>query len=54
MPVMGSCLTLRLTMKKLPVGIQTFSEIINEDYLYIDKTGIAYSLISNFKSKEML
>ncbi len=36
-------------MKKLPVGIQTFSEIINEDYLYIDKTGIAYSLIDSFK-----
>ena len=36
-------------MKKLPVGIQTFSEIINEDYLYIDKTGIDYSLINNFK-----
>ena len=25
-------------MKKLPLGIQTFSEIINENYLYIDKT----------------
>ena len=49
MPVMGSCFKWRLTMKKLPVGIQTFSEIINEDYLYIDKTGIAYSLIDNFK-----
>ena len=36
-------------MKKLPIGIQTFSEIINEDYLYIDKTGIAYSLIDRFK-----
>ena len=36
-------------MKKLPIGIQTFSEIINEDYLYIDKTGIAYSLIDSFK-----
>jgi hypothetical protein len=36
-------------MKKLPIGIQTFSEIINEDYLYIDKTGLAYSLIDNFK-----
>ena len=36
-------------MKKLPVGIQTFSEIINEDYLYIDKTGIACSLVNNFK-----
>ncbi|MBV5302831.1 MAG: ATP-binding protein [Chlorobium sp.] len=36
-------------MKKLPIGIQTFSEIINEDYLYIDKTGIAWSLIDRFK-----
>ncbi len=25
-------------MKKLPIGIQTFSEIITEEYLYIDKT----------------
>jgi len=25
-------------MKKLPIGIQTFSEIIKEGYLYIDKT----------------
>ncbi len=36
-------------MKKLPVGIQTFSEVINENYLYIDKTGIALSLIERFK-----
>ncbi len=36
-------------MKKLPVGIQTFSEIIHEDYLYIDKTEIARSLIERFK-----
>ncbi len=39
----------RVMMKKLPVGIQTFSEIINDDYLYLDKTGIAYSLIDRFK-----
>ncbi|MDM8562791.1 AAA family ATPase [Candidatus Marithioploca araucensis] len=25
-------------MKKLPLGIQTFSEMIKEGYLYIDKT----------------
>jgi hypothetical protein len=25
-------------MKKLPIGIQTFSEIIKENYLYVDKT----------------
>jgi len=37
-------------MKNLPVGIQTFSEIITQDYLYIDKTEIARSLIDGFKS----
>ena len=36
-------------MKNLPVGIQTFSDIIKEDYLYIDKTGIASALI--YKNK---
>jgi hypothetical protein len=25
-------------MQNLPIGIQTFSEIIEKDYLYIDKT----------------
>ncbi len=25
-------------MKKLPIGIQTFSEIIEDDYAYVDKT----------------
>jgi hypothetical protein len=32
-------------MKKLPVGIQTFSKIIEGDYLYVDKTKIALDLI---------
>ncbi|MEA1916123.1 MAG: AAA family ATPase [Campylobacterota bacterium] len=35
-------------LKKLPVGIQTFKKIIENDYLYIDKTEIAYNLISNY------
>ncbi|MEA3383428.1 MAG: AAA family ATPase, partial [Campylobacterota bacterium] len=35
-----------MNLKKLPIGIQTFSEIINKDYLYIDKTNIAYDLIT--------
>jgi len=26
-----------VALKRLPVGIQTFSEIIEEDYLYINK-----------------
>ena len=34
-------------MKKLPIGIQTFEKIINEDYLYVDKTKEIYELITN-------
>jgi hypothetical protein len=34
-------------LKKLPIGIQTFSKIRNGDYLYIDKTDIALELIEN-------
>ena len=36
-------------MKKLPVGIQTFSKIIEGDYLYIDKTEIALNLINTYQ-----
>jgi len=36
-------------MKKLPIGIQTFREIIEKDYLYIDKTKEAYELIDSYK-----
>jgi len=36
-------------LKKLPIGIQTFSEIRKKDYLYIDKTDIAYTLIDSYK-----
>ena len=36
-------------MKKLPIGIQTFSDIINEGYVYVDKTEIAYNLINKGK-----
>ncbi len=36
-------------MKKLPIGIQTFSEMITEGYAYVDKTKIAYNLIDNGK-----
>jgi len=33
-------------MKKLPIGISTLQTIIEEDYLYIDKTNIALELIN--------
>ena len=35
-------------MKKLPIGIQTLSEIINGGYVYIDKTAIALDLIKEY------
>ncbi len=34
-------------LKKLPIGIQTFERMIEEDYLYIDKTKEAYDLIES-------
>ncbi len=36
-------------MRKLPIGIQTFSEIIEEHYTYVDKTGMAVDLVENGK-----
>ena len=36
-------------MKKLPLGIQNFSEIRNDKYVYIDKTEIAFNLIQSGK-----
>ncbi len=35
-------------MKKLPIGIQTFSKIREEGYIYIDKTEEAFELVTNF------
>ena len=32
-------------MKKLPIGIQTFEKLINDDHLYVDKTKLIYQLI---------
>ena len=36
-------------MKKLPIGIQTLSEIILKDYVYVDKTHFAHKLINRGK-----
>ena len=35
---------------KYPLGIQTFSEIRNEDYVFIDKTQLVYDLITTGKN----
>jgi hypothetical protein len=36
-------------MKKLPIGIQNLREIINEGFVYVDKTSIAFNLINTGK-----
>ncbi len=36
-------------LKKLPIGIAVFKDIIEENYIYIDKTKYAYELITNYK-----
>ncbi|MEA2099746.1 MAG: ATP-binding protein [Campylobacterota bacterium] len=36
-------------MKKLPIGIQTFKDIREDDYIYVDKTDVAYNLIDNYR-----
>jgi len=36
-------------MKRLPIGLQTITEVINNNYLYIDKTKEALDLIKSYK-----
>ena len=36
-------------LKKLPIGIQTFSDIIENNYVYVDKTDIAFNLIESYR-----
>lgn len=33
-------------MKKLPIGIQTFSRLITENHIYVDKTAFIYQLVT--------
>ncbi|MGD7035673.1 AAA family ATPase [Methylotuvimicrobium buryatense] len=37
------------TIKKLPIGIQTFSELIEGNYYYFDKTALIAELIDSGK-----
>ena len=34
---------------KYPIGIQTFRELIEEGYVYVDKTALVYRLVSEGK-----
>lgn len=38
-----------MQLKKLPIGIQTFSDIREDNYVYVDKTDIAYNLIESYR-----
>ena len=33
--------------KRLPVGLENFEQIINDNYYYVDKTGLISELIRN-------
>jgi len=35
--------------KKYPIGIQTFSEVVEKKYQYVDKTGYVYDIANNYK-----
>ena len=34
-------------MRKLPIGIQTFEKLREEDYLYVDKTAMVYQIVAS-------
>ena len=34
---------------KYPIGIQSFEQIIEDDYVYLDKTALVYDLVTNGK-----
>ncbi|MGM0518488.1 MAG: AAA family ATPase [Campylobacterota bacterium] len=38
-----------MQLQKLPIGIDTFSDIRKDDYVYVDKTDIAFNLIDNYR-----
>ena len=33
--------------KRLPVGVENFEQIMNDNYYYVDKTGLILELIRN-------
>ena len=33
--------------KKLPVGIEDFSELMEQDFYYVDKTGLIVAIMKN-------
>lgn len=40
---------MRTGVKRFPIGIQTFEEIVKGGYLYIDKTGYVNDIADSYK-----
>lgn len=36
-------------LPKYPIGVQTFAELINDKYLYVDKTSLVYNVANSYK-----
>ena len=36
-------------LRKLPIGIQDFEDLRNNDYIYVDKTALIYQLVNTNK-----
>lgn len=36
-------------IRKLPIGIQSFEDLRNNDYVYVDKTALLYQLVTTGK-----
>ena len=51
----GNCVTFvqvftkKHLIMKYPIGIQSFDQIINNGYVYVDKTDLVYSLVKESK-----
>ena len=35
--------------KLFPIGVQTFDDIVSDNYLYVDKTGYVHDIATTYK-----
>ena len=38
-----------MTIRKMPIGIQDFASLIEDGYIYVDKTALIYKLVKEGK-----
>ena len=46
-PFLCSCIQIPYAMMKYPIGIQSFDRIIEDGFVYVDKTELIYQLVKN-------